>query len=99
MGVVSGYGHEYPLRFADGILYAGNAHDYETYFISSEYKSLMMKDSVSDANDDGKVVYIGFTRDTNDFDHDKDFTGGEKEFKDLLDAREKAPAIEFTKIP
>jgi hypothetical protein len=98
MGVVTGNGSAYPLRYEDGILYAGDNHDYESYFISPEYHGLMVKDSVVDGVNDGSNEYIGFLRETNDYDHDKDFTGGAEEFQKMLEEREKKPIIVFTKI-
>ena len=99
LGIVSGNGSAYPLRAADGILYGGDNHSYETYFISSEYHSLMAKDSVYDGANDGSNEFIGFLRETNDYDHDKDFTGGTKEFEELLANRETIPIVKFTLIP
>lgn len=99
MSVVGGDSPESVLRLDDGILYTGDEECYETYFVSSEYKSLMMKDSVEEFTEDGTKEYIGFLRKTNDFDNDEDFTGGEKEFKSLLDERSQKPPIEFTKVP
>ena len=98
MGVVMGNGSAYPLRYEDGILYAGDNHDYESYFISPEYKGLMMKDSVMDGVNDGSNEYIGFLRETPDYDHDEDFTGGEKEFEAMIAERDKKPIIVFTKV-
>lgn len=98
MGVVSGNGSAYPLRLADGIIYGGDNHTYESMFISAPYNSLMQKDYVSDGINDGTNEYTGFLRDTNDYDHDKDFTGGEKEFQELITERDKKPVIVFTKI-
>ncbi len=98
MGVVTGNGSAYPLRYEDGILYAGDNHDYESYFISPEYKSLMVKDSVMDGINDGSNSYFGFLRETNDYDHDKDFTGGAKEFEAMIAERDKKPIIVFTKV-
>ena len=95
---VGGYDADHPLRLADGILYAGDDDNYESYFISKEYGSLMMKDYVMRGEDEGKVEYTGFLRVTNDFDHDKNFIGGEKEFEEMVMDRDTKPAIEFTKI-
>lgn len=98
MGVVMGNGSAYPLRYEDGILYAGDNHNYESYFISPEYKGLMMKDSVMDGVNDGSNEYIGFLRKTNDYDHDEDFTGGAEEFEAMIAERDKKPIIVFTKV-
>jgi hypothetical protein len=94
---VGGYG-EYPLRLDEGILYAGDADNYESYFISKEYGSIMMKDYVMRGEDDGKVEYTGFLRPTNDFDHDKNFIGGEAEFEEMIKERDLKPIVEFTKV-
>lgn len=94
---VGGYG-EYPLRLDEGILYAGDADNYESYFISKEYGSIMMKDYVMRGEDDGKVEYTGFLRPTNDFDHDKNFIGGEAEFEEMIKERDLKPVLEFTKV-
>ena len=96
MSSVGGYGEAYPLRLDDGILYTGDEHSYETYFISKEYSSLMMKDSIEEDTESGPGEYFGFTRDENDFDNDKDFTGGEEEFKALITERDKKSVIIFT---
>ena len=98
MSYVAGNGSAYPLRLADGILYAGDNHSYETYFVSSENNSLMMKDCITDGVNDGTNKYMGFLRETNDYDHDKDFTGGAKEFEALIAERDAKPIIEFTKV-
>ena len=98
MSIVTGNGSAYPLRYADGILYAGDNHRYESYFIFPESKGLMMKDSVTDGINEGTGEYVGFLRKTPDYDHDENFTGGEKEFQALLSERESKPVIKFTKI-
>ena len=97
MSNVGGYG-EFPLRLDEGILYAGDADNYESYFISKEYGSIMMKDYVMRGEDDGKVEYTGFLRPTNDFDHDKNFIGGDAEFEEMIKERDLKPIIEFTKV-
>ncbi len=96
MSSVGGYGDDHPLRLDNGILYTGDEHSYETYFISKEYSSLMMKDSIEEDTESGQVEYFGFTRSENDFDNDKDFTGGEEEFKALISERDKKSVIKFT---
>lgn len=98
MGVVMGNGSAYPLRYEDGILYAGDNHNYESYFLSSENKGLMVKDTVMDGVNDGSNEYVGFLRKTNDFDHDEDFTGGAEEFESMIAERDKKPIIVFTKV-
>ncbi len=98
IGTVFGNGSGYPLRYSDGIIYGGDNHTYESYFLSNNtgILGIMLKDYVTDGINDGSTEYSGFLRETNDFDHDKDFTGGEEEFNALLEARENAPIIEFT---
>ncbi len=99
LGCVMGNGSAYPLRLADGILYTGDNHTYETYFTTSDTHGLMVKDYVYDGINEGEVNYDGFLRSANVFDQDRDFTGGAEEFQKLLEEREKAPVIEFTVIP
>ena len=96
MSSVGGYGEAFPLRLDDGILYSGDDHSYETYFISEEYSSLMMKDSIEEDTEDASNGYFGFTREENNFDNDKDFTGGAEEFKALCSDRDKKSVIKFT---
>ena len=97
VGNVSGNGSAYPLRLEDGILYAGDNHSYETYFLSKEYVSLMMKDYVSDGVNAGSNELTGFTREKNSFDDETtDFTGTQEDFENLLQERDKKPVIEFT---
>lgn len=95
---VTGNGSSYPLRLADGILYAGDNHDYETYFISSEYGSLMQKDYVNDGVNSGTNEITGFTREKNTFEDTTDFTGSKEDFEKLLTERESKPVIEFTVV-
>ncbi len=98
-GYVIGNGSAYPLRAADGIIYGGDNHHYESYFLNPEGDGIMVKDYVSDGINDGETPeYTGFLRETNDFDNDTDFTGGEEEFNKLLTEREKKPIIEFTMV-
>ena len=99
MGIVSGNGSAYPLRLADGILYAGDNHTYESYFTTSDTHALMMKDYVYDGINEGVEEYGGFLRSANVFDQDKEFTGGAEEFQKMLEQRDKAPAIKFTVVP
>ncbi len=98
IGEVNGNGSAYPLRLADGIIYAGDNHNYMTHFMSSAYQGIMVKDYVTDGIDFGDANYMGTLRDVNDFDHDQEFTGGEKEFEQLIKDRESKPAITFTVI-
>ena len=99
LSVVSGAGSSYPLRVADGILYAGSNHSYETYFISEDFGGIMMKDYISDGVDSGNNEFTGFTREKNTFDAEsKEFTGGQEEFDKLLAERENKPIIEFTVV-
>ena len=99
MGVVTGNGSAYPLRLADGILYAGDNHTYETYFLSQEYGSLMMKDMISDGVSTGSNELSGFTREKNSFEEEAaDFTGTEEDLQKLLAERETKPIVEFTVI-
>ena len=96
IGNALGNGASYPLRVADGVLYAGDNHTYETYFLSEEYGSLMMKDSIDDGINSGSNEFTGFTRQKNTFEESTDFTGGKEEFDKLLEERDKKPVIEFT---
>jgi hypothetical protein len=97
LGTAYGNGSSYPLRLADGVLYGGDNHTYETYFLSADTGYLMSKDSISDGINFGAEEYSGFTRETNDFDT-TDFTGGKEEFEKLLTEREAKPIIEFTMV-
>ena len=98
IGDVNGNGSAFPLRIADGIIYAGDNHNYMTHFMASAYPGIMVKDYVSDGIDYGDANYTGTLREANDFDHDQEFTGGEKEFEQLITERDKKPAIKFTVI-
>lgn len=98
LGLVTGNGSAYPLRIEDGIIYAGDNHSYETYFISEEYGSLMMKDSISDGVNSGTNEITGFTREKNSFEETIDYTGTQEEFEKLLQERDKKPVIEFTAV-
>ncbi len=99
LSVVSGAGSSYPLRAADGILYAGSNHSYETYFISEDFGGIMMKDYIYDGVDSGNNEFTGFTREKNTFDAEsKEFTGGQEAFDKLLAERENKPIIEFTVV-
>lgn len=99
LGYVMGNGSAYPLRCADGVIYGGDNHEYDTYFLNPDGDGVMMKDYVSDGiNGDNYPEYDGFMRKTNTFDDDENFTGGEDEFNKLLADREKKPVIEFTPV-
>lgn len=98
LGSVFGNGSAYPLRLADGILYAGDYHTYETYFLTEGATAIMMKDSISDGVNSGTNEFTGFTRETNSFEDTADFTGGQEEYEKLISEREQKPAIEFTVI-
>ncbi|WP_155840072.1 hypothetical protein [Butyrivibrio sp. MC2021] len=98
IGNVFGNGSAFPLRIENGIIYGGDNHRYETYFISDEWKSLMMKDYISDGVTEGSGQFVGFTRETCKYEDTKDFTGGQEQFDALIEAREQKPLIEFTII-
>lgn len=95
---VSGNGSAYPLRYEKGILYAGDNHEYISYFSfeNEETVGVMVKDCVTDG--DAKGEYSGFLREDNSYDNDKEFTGGREEFEKLLTEREEHPVLEFTAI-
>ena len=97
LGIVAGNGSAYPLRLADGIIYSGDNHNYETYFMTTSggIPGIMAKDVVYDGID-GDGSFGGFLREDNNFDNDKDFTGGQEEFDALIKDRESKPIIEFT---
>ena len=98
LGLVSGNGSSYPLRLEDGVIYAGDNHNYETYFLSDQVGSIMMKDYISDGVDSGTNEFTGFTREKNSLDEATDFTGGQEEFDKLITERDKKPVIEFTVV-
>lgn len=98
LGIAYGNGSSFPLRLEDGIIYAGDNHRYDTYFLSKEYGALMVKDSISDGVDFGTNEISGFTRKSNSFDDFTEFTGGQEEFDKLIAERDKKPIIEFTMI-
>ncbi len=95
---VAGNGSAFPLRYADGILYGGSNHEYISYFAyeNEERVGVMVKDCVTDG--DGAGEYSGFLRDDNSYDNDKKFTGGQKEFEEMLAEREEKPILEFTVV-
>ncbi len=96
LGEVSGNGSAYPLRYEDGVLYGGDNHNYTSYFMVSAYPAIMVKDSISDGIEGGG--FSGFTRESNDFDHDKEFTGGQEEFDKLISERENKALLTFTTV-
>ncbi|MCR5591689.1 MAG: hypothetical protein K6F73_09180 [Lachnospiraceae bacterium] len=98
VGEVNGNGSAYPLRLADGIIYGGDNHNYVTYFASSEYTGIMIRDYISDDVATEGCGFMGTQRETNDFDHDTEFVGGQEEFDSLLAERELKPVIEFTPV-
>lgn len=91
LGYVSGNGSAFPLRIEDGIIYGGDNHHYDTYFLSANngIPSMMMKDSVYDDIESGDGTFGGFQREDNDSESEADFTGGRAEFDALINAREK----------
>ena len=96
LSVVSGNGSSYPLRLEDGILYCGDNHTYETYFLAEDSGALMQKDYISDGVDFGTNEFSGFTREKNTFEDVTDYTGGQEEFDKLIEERENKPIVEFT---
>ncbi len=95
---IYGNGSAYPVRYEDGILYAGDNHTYETYFASKEYGSVMPKDYISDGVATGTDEITGFTREVNNFEDTTDYTGTLEDFQKLLEEREKKPIVEFTVV-
>ncbi len=86
------------LRYEDGILYAGTSTTYDSFFLEKESRAIISKDWVMKGTDEGKDTYTGFLREENDFDHDKNFEGGEAEFDAMLkDRSTKAPLV-FTVV-
>jgi hypothetical protein len=98
IGNVFGNGSAFPLRCKNGIVYGGDNHRYETYFISEEWQSLMMKDYISDGVVEGSGQFVGFTRKTSRYEDTVDFTGGQEEFDVLMAEREEVPLLTFTMI-
>ncbi len=99
VGNVFGAGSSFPIRVEDGIIYSGGNHSYETYFLSKEYGSLMMKDMISDGVDDGSNELTGFTRESNSFDDETtDFTGTNEDLEKLIQDRESKAVVEFTVV-
>ncbi|MBQ3786183.1 MAG: hypothetical protein II799_02810 [Lachnospiraceae bacterium] len=98
IGNVFSSGEDYPLRYEDGIIYAGDAHDYESCFVSKEYGGIMTKDYIAVEVTANGNTYSGFMRESNDFDHDTEFTGGKEEFDKLYNERERKAPIIFEKV-
>ncbi len=98
LSVVTGNGSAYPLRYEDGILYGGDNHEYTSYFVyeNDGTVSLMIKDDVSDGDATGE--YTGFLREDNNYDNDKEFTGGKEEFEEMIKERDSKPILEFTVV-
>ncbi|MCR5303897.1 MAG: hypothetical protein K6E33_04980 [Lachnospiraceae bacterium] len=100
IGNILGSGDEdsWPVRCADGIIYSGDDTCYESWFIGEAPNGVMMKDSVNVYAENGQNEYVGFLRESNDFDHDKDFTGGEEEFNALIKERDTKAPVEMTVV-
>ena len=98
LSLVSGNGSSYPLRIGNGLIYGGDNHNYESYFLRNDSLALMAKDVVSDDVATDGNGYTGFLRDSADYDHDEEFTGGQEEFDKLLAERDAQPIIEFTMV-
>ncbi len=99
LSLVTGNGSAYPLRYEDGIIYAGDNHEYSTYFLSKEYASVMMKDYITDGVNSGNNELTGFTRTSNSFDVEaENYTGTLEDFQKLIAERENKPVIKFTAI-
>ena len=98
IGNVFGNGSAFPLRYKDGIIYGGDNHRYETYFVSEDWQSLMMKDYISDGVVEGSGQFVGFTRQTSNYEDTVDFEGSEEEFNALMADREEVPLLTFTMI-
>ena len=97
-GVVTGKDPGYPVRYADGIIYAGDDHLIDTVYmvVEDHDMSIMQKDFISDGKYDGSNGFHGFTRTGPVFDNDEDFTGGQEEFDAFTAEREKIPVVTFT---
>ncbi len=99
LGNVSSAGTAYPVAVQDGAIFACNHHSYEVYFVNPEGDGLMMKDCIHEEyNENGNATYIGFTRETNSFDNDVEFTGGEAEYKKYWENYFAATLLDFTPI-
>jgi hypothetical protein len=99
MGVMTGNGSAYPVRLSDdGIIYCGDNHRYDTYFLGPDGNGIMQKDYVDDGVNEGTGKFVGFLRKSNDYDHDEEFKGGQEEFDALISERESVPIIVFTRV-
>ena len=98
MGVVTGNGSSFPIRYAEGKLYGGDNHRIDTLFIVPDTMTIMQKDYVDDGVNDGSNKFSGFLRKEPVFDKDENFTGGQKEFDALVAERDAVPVVTFTVI-
>ncbi len=89
---------KYPLRYADGLIYSGDAHTYESEVMSVKNKTLIVKDLVSEGTDEYAGEFSGFLRPSNDFGDDQDFTGGQDEFDKMIKDRDSKPILKFTVV-
>ena len=86
---------KYPLRYADGIIYCGGEHSYESDIVSAQTGGLMVKDYVFE---DDAGTYTGFLRPSNDFGDDKEFTGDKEKFDSMIEEMNSKPVLIFTEI-
>lgn len=98
MGVISGNGSAFPVRYADGIVYGGDNHTVDSFFLVPENMVIMQKDYVVDGINDGSNEFTGFLRKEAVFGTEEDFKGGQKEFDALLAERDSKPVITFTVV-
>ncbi len=89
---------KYPLRYADGIIYCGGEHSYESDIVSTQTGGLMVKDYVFEGTGNDAGTYTGFLRPSNDFGDDKEFTGGKEEYNMMISEMNSKPVLTFTKI-
>lgn len=89
---------KYPLRYADGIIYCGGEHSYESDIVSTQTGGLMVKDYVFEGTGNDVGTYTGFLRPSNDFGDDKEFTGGKEEYDMMISEMNSKPVLTFTKI-
>ncbi|MBO4457445.1 MAG: hypothetical protein J5802_06985 [Butyrivibrio sp.] len=87
---------KYPLTVRDGILYECKPNEYATWVVGPDGDGIMMKDCITKYPDTGS--YVGFTRESNDFESTVDFTGGEKEYKAYWENYNTEDAIDFTVV-
>ena len=87
---------EYPIATGNDMVYACYTDCYESLFLNPDGDGLMIKDHITKDGD----TYLGFLRETNSLDEadTKDFTGGEKEFKEYWKNYEAATPISFTVV-